>query len=113
MRENHAASRCRRVAETRELFHQVGVGQTVKTVSLNSPCIKVSRNRKELGHAWHGLVKRRVKARHLRQLRMTLAERLDQFNLTRQMIRVVWPDPIQFIQQLLDRKSTRLNSSHL
>jgi hypothetical protein len=29
---------------------------------------------------------------------MTPAERLDQFNLARQMIRVVWPDATQFIQ---------------
>ena len=32
---------------------------------------------------------------------MTLAERLDQFNLAGQMIRVVWADAMQFIQQFL------------
>ena len=47
------------------------------------------------------LVKRRVEAGHLRQFRMTLAERLDQFDLARQMIRVVRPDAMQFIQQFL------------
>src|ERR1035441_8446655 len=103
MRENHAASRCRRVAEARELFHQKGVGKPVETVALNSLRIEASRNWKELGHARHGLVKRRVKARHLRQLRMTLVEGLDQFNLVRQMIRVVRADATQFLQQFLDR----------
>ena len=46
-------------------------------------------------------VKRRVETGHLRQFRMTLAERLDQFDLAGQMIRVVWPDAMQFIQQFL------------
>ena len=32
---------------------------------------------------------------------MTLAERLNQFNLVGQMIRVVWPEAMQFIQQFL------------
>src|ERR1039458_8260039 len=77
------------------------IGQTVETVSLNSLCVEASRNRKQFGHARHGLVKRRVKTGHLGQFRMTLAERLDQFNLAGQMIRVVGPDTMQFIQQFL------------
>ena len=53
------------------------------------------------------VVKRRVEAGQLRQFRMTLAERLDQFNLAGQMIRVVWPDAMQFIQQFLGDKLGR------
>ena len=101
MREDHAARRCRRVAEAREFFHQIGIGQTVETVALNSLGVEASRNRQQLGHARHGAVKRRVKTGHLGQFRMTLAERLDQFNLAGQMIRVVRPDAMQFIQQFL------------
>ena len=96
MREDDATLCCRRVAEAREFFHQIGVGQTVKTVALNSFGVEASRNRQQLGHARHGLVKRRVEAGHLRQFRMTLAERLNQFNLARQMIRVVRTDATQF-----------------
>ena len=46
-------------------------------------------------------MKRRVETGHLGQFRMTLAERLDQFNLAGQMIRVVRADAMQFIQQFL------------
>jgi hypothetical protein len=63
MRENDAAF-CRRIAETREFFHQIGIGQTVETIALNSLGIEAPRNRQQLGHARHGLVKRRVKAGH-------------------------------------------------
>ena len=38
---------------------------------------------------------------------MTLAERLDQFNLAGQMIRVVRADAMQFIQQFLGDKLGR------
>ena len=101
MREDHAAPRCRRVAEAREFFHQIGIGQTVETVALNSLGVEAARKRQQLGHARHGLVKRRVETGHLGQFWMTLAERLDQFNLAGQMIRVVGPDAMQFIQQFL------------
>ena len=40
-----------------------------------------------------------IEAGYLRQFGMTLAERLDQFNLPRQMIRVIGPEPMQFVQQ--------------
>ena len=70
----------------------------METVSLNSLGVEATRNRQQLGDTRHRAVKRRVKAGHLGQFRMTPAERLDQFNLARQMIRVVWPDATQFIQ---------------
>jgi hypothetical protein len=77
------------VAEMREFFHQISIGQTVETVALNSLCVEASRNRQQPGDTRHVAVKRRVEAGHLRQFRMTLAERLDQFDLAGQMIRVV------------------------
>ena len=101
MGEDHAALRRRRVAEAREFFHQIGIGQPVETVALNSLGVVTPRNRQQSGHARHGLVKRRVETGHLGQFRMPLAERLDQFNLARQMIRVVRPEAMQFIQQFL------------
>jgi hypothetical protein len=99
MGEDDTTSFCRRIAEAREFFHQIGIGQTVETVALNSLGIEASRNRQQLGHARHGLVKRRVEAGYLRQFRMTLAESFNQFNLARQMIRVVGTDAMQFVQQ--------------
>lgn len=73
----------------------------MKTVSLYPHCFEAARDRQDLGHARHSAVKCRVKAGHLRQFRMTPAKRLDQFNLARQMIRVVGTDAMQFIQQFL------------
>ena len=71
----------------------------MKTIALNSFGIEASRNRQQLGDTRHGLVKRRVEAGHLRQFRVPLAERLNQFNLARQMLRVVRADAMQFGQQ--------------
>ena len=36
MSEDDATGGCRRIAQTREFFHQIGVGQTVETVPLHS-----------------------------------------------------------------------------
>src|SRR5450756_2928328 len=91
MRKDHAASRCRRVAEAREFFHHIGIGQTVETVALNSLRLVATRDGKQLGNTRHIAVKRRVKTGNLGKFRMTLAECLDQFDLAGQMIRVVWP----------------------
>ena len=92
---------CRRVAQAREFFHQVGIGQAVETVALHSLRVVAARDGKQLGNTRHGAVKRGVKTGHLRQFRMTLAERLDQLDLAGQMVRVVRADAMQFIQQFL------------
>lgn len=83
----------------------------MEPVALDPHCIEAPLDRQKPGHSRHGAVKRRVEAGHLKQFRMTLAERLDQFNLTRQMFRVVRADPMQFIQHLL-RNTFRLSVSH-
>src|ERR1035441_10206608 len=57
---------CWRIAKACEFFHQISVGQTMETVALDSLGIEPARNWQQLGHAWHRLVKRRVKARQLR-----------------------------------------------
>ena len=101
MRQNNPAFRRRRITEAREFFHQKSIGQTVETVALNALGVEAPRNRQQLGNARHGLVKRRVKTGDLGQLRMTLAECFDQFDLTGQMIRVVRADAMQLIQQWL------------
>jgi hypothetical protein len=72
----------------------------VETVALNSLGIEASWNRQQFGHARHGLMKRRVKAGQLRQFWMTMAECFYQFNLARQMIRIVRTDAMEFIQQV-------------
>src|ERR1035438_9762979 len=96
MSENDPASGRRRVAQAREFFHQIGVGQTVETVALHSLRVVATRDGKQLGNTRHGAVKRSVKTGYLGQFRMTLAERLDQLDLARQMVRVVWADAVQF-----------------
>src|SRR6185437_13143766 len=55
---------------------------------------------KQLRHARHAVVKCGVEAGHLGKLRVPLLERLDQFNLTWQMVGVVGCDAMQFTQQL-------------
>ena len=42
-----------------------------------------------------------VKTGHLGQFRMALAEGFDQFNFAGQMIGIVWPEAMQFVQQFL------------
>src|SRR5579872_619241 len=98
MSEDDAASGCSWVAYARELLDQIGIGQTVETVALDSLRIVAARDRKQLGDTRHGAVKRRVETDHLGQLRITLAERFDQFNFTGQMVRVDWADAMQIIQ---------------
>ena len=95
----HPGDEISRVTEALEFFHQIRIGQTVKTIALNAFRIKPPRQWQQLGHARHGLVKCRVKARHLRQFRMAFAKHLNEFNLARQMIRVVRADATQFIQE--------------
>ena len=100
MREDHAALRCDRAPEARKFFHQIAIGQTVETIALNALCLVAPRNWKHSGDTRHSEVKRRVKAGHLRQIRMALSERFDQFDLARQMIRVIRRDEMQFVNQL-------------
>ena len=71
----------------------------METIALNPFCVEAPRNRQQLGDPRHGVVKRRVEAGHLGQFRAPLAERLDQFNLAGQMIRVVRPKAMRFSQQ--------------
>jgi hypothetical protein len=72
---------------TLELFHQVGVRQTVEAVSPDSFLLVPARNRQEPGHDRHPAVKRGVEARHLRQPRTPIADQLDQRGFAGQMIR--------------------------
>ena len=72
----------------------------METVALHSLRVVAARNRQQPGDPRHGVVKRRVKTGHLGQFRMTLAERLDQFDLAGQMFRVVRADAVQFIQSI-------------
>ena len=55
----------------------------MEAVTLDTLLRITSRDRQQLGDPLHVAVKRRVKAGHLRPCRMTLADRLDQFDLAR------------------------------
>ena len=98
MGENDATGFSGRITQAHKFFHQIGIRQAVEAVALNSLGSEASWNRQQLGHARHGLVERRVKARQLGQLWVTLAERFDQFNLAGQMIWGVRADAMQFGQ---------------
>ena len=69
-----------------ELFDEIGIGEPVEPVSSDTLPDVASRNRQQLGHARHAVVKSRVETRHLQKLGMTRPERLDQLDLARQMI---------------------------
>ena len=84
----------------RQFLHQELIGQTVEAIAVNARRLVASRNRQQTGDTRHVAMKGGVEARHLRQCRMALAERLDQLDLTRQMLRVIRRDAVQFIQQL-------------
>ena len=77
-------------ADAGQFLHQIGIRQAVEAVAPDA-----LRPRSAAGsaaswrHARHVAVKRRVEARHLGQVGMTLSERLDQLDLARQVIRVV------------------------
>ena len=64
-----------RACDTSEFFHEIGIGKSMKTVSLYPHCLKAARDRQDLGHTRHVAVKCRVKAGHLRQFGMTTDER--------------------------------------
>ena len=81
MRENHAAFRRRRITEAREFFHEVGVGQTVKTVALDALRLVAPRNGEQLRDTRHVAMKGGVETGHLWEFRMTLPKRFDQFDL--------------------------------
>jgi hypothetical protein len=59
----------------------------MEAVTANPRRLVTPGNRQQTSDSRHGVVKRGVKARHLRQSRMALAERLYQLDLKRQMLR--------------------------
>src|SRR5450432_2512012 len=72
----------------------------MEAVAFDSLCRIAPRNGKYFCDARHGAVKRGVEAGHLRQLRMTLLERLDQRDLARQVLGVIRRNAAQFREQL-------------
>jgi len=62
-----AALSVRRVAEAREFLHEKFIGQTVRAIATNACRLVASRDRQKSGRPRHGVVKRRIEARHLRQ----------------------------------------------
>jgi hypothetical protein len=97
MGEDHAALRRRRVAEACEFSHEEFIRQTVEAVPADTLRLVASRDRQQGGDTRHGAVKRGVETRHLRQSGVALAERLDQLDLERQMLRIEGAEPVQFL----------------
>lgn len=74
----------------------------MEPVALDPHCIEAPRDRQKPGHSRHGAVKRRVKAGHLRQFRMTLAVHLPGKRLLRHF-------PYQHVQRKLDTRRTAVD----
>ncbi len=72
----------------------------MKAVTPHADGLEPPRDRHNLGHAGHVMMKRRVEARNLGQVGISVSERLDQLDLTRQMFRVPRADPAQFHDQI-------------
>src|ERR1700690_1854574 len=111
MRENYTTLRCRGIFDAREFLHQVRVRQSMETVALNALGVEATRNREQLCHPWHGLVKCRIETGNMNPVWAALSERLDQLDFAGQMVWVVRSDAVQFIQQLLSN-NLRLNVFH-
>lgn len=73
----------------------------MEAVALNALGIESAWNRQQPRYSGHSMVKRRVETCDLRQIRITLAERFEESDLLRQMVRIVWADATQFIEQFL------------
>jgi hypothetical protein len=98
MREDHASLRGCGV-ESAQFLHQIGVRQVMETVALDALCREASRDRQQSADTRHGAMKRRVEACHLGQFRMALPERLDQLDVTRQVIGAIGRNAAQFREQ--------------
>jgi len=94
--EDHAPVGGGRPRGTGEFFDEISVGQTMKAVPLDALRVIAPRNRQQPGDRRHAAMKRRVKAGHLRQVRMTLEKCLDQPDLAWQMIRRIRHCAMQF-----------------
>jgi hypothetical protein len=69
----------------------------VEAITANALRLVVAWNRQQCGDPRHGAVKRGVKTRHLSQGRVAFAERLYQFDLERQMLRIEGTEPVQLL----------------
>ena len=106
-----AAARGRRVAPAREFLQQEGVRQPMESVALHASRLVAPRNRQYRRHARHAAVKGRIEARHLRQPRKLAAHGFDEFDLPRQMLRVIGHDRLELRQQRLGHHlRTRMTS---
>jgi hypothetical protein len=83
-----------------ELLHQICVRKPVESIATNSQTLEPPRNRHDLCHTGHVVMKGRVEARHLGQRGSVLPEGLDQLDLARQVVRVVRAQPAQISDQL-------------
>ena len=99
VRQDDAPPRRRGIADAQQLLQQESVRQSMKSVALNSLRLVAARNRQQRRDARHASMERGIEARHLRQLRKFAADGLDEFDLTRQMFRVVGNDASQLIQE--------------
>ena len=98
MCEDHPALGRWRIKPT-EFLHQIGVGKSVKAISLDALCRITPWDWQQLGDSRHGAVKRGIKACHLGQLWMPLSEGLHERDLAGQVIGGIGRDTAQFREQ--------------
>ena len=99
MGQHHPAEGHLRPGHAREFFHEIGVGQAVKTITLDTIGLIAPRDGKDLRQPRHVAMKSCVKARHLRQARQPLVEQIDHRNLRRQMLWGISADAPQLFEQ--------------
>ena len=100
VREDDPASRRFRPGHARQFLHEKRVGQPVKAVPPHALRLVAARDRQHPRHARQVMVKRRVEARHLRQVGKAVVKRLGQQDLLRQMLGIEWAEPTQLRDHL-------------
>src|ERR1035437_2895538 len=80
------------------------IRQPMETVSMYPYRVETAGNRKPFSYTRHGAMECRIKTSHLGKFWMTPPESLYQFNLTRQMLRILRRDTMKFIKQFMCNK---------
>jgi hypothetical protein len=93
MSEDDAPVGLTRPSYSGQLPHEIGIGQAMKPVPLETELFIASRDRQEASHTGHVTVKRRVEAGDLRDMGVPASKCLDQLDLHRQMFRIIGTQP--------------------
>jgi len=99
VRQNYASLGGFPSAQPGELFHQVGVRQTMEPVASYALPVEPSRDRQQRGHTRHVVMESRVEAHHLRNIGAARVKQLDEMDLHGQVFRIERAELSQFVEQ--------------